>query len=86
MRRSRAGTLMRFSESNSTRPWSTIRPRSGDSSPAIARNVIVLPEPEGPSKPSGAAVRRELHGEAKAGHFFSIATSRDMIPFESSEG
>ena len=30
-------------------PWSRIRPAVGSSKPAIIRNVVVLPEPDGPS-------------------------------------
>ena len=48
MRRSGGGTDPFASAS--TRPATAIRPRSGRSSPAIARSVVVLPQPDGPSR------------------------------------
>src|SRR5216683_5480712 len=58
-----------------------MRPRSGVSRPAIARSAIVLPEPEGPSKPRGAPSAVNSTASRKPGTCFSIATSRDINPF-----
>lgn len=46
--RSYSATLVPVLESNIARPEIAIRPSSGVSRPAIARNVVVLPQPEGP--------------------------------------
>jgi hypothetical protein len=48
-----AGTLIRFTSfppANSTAPSTDIRPESGCSRPAIARSVVVFPQPDGPRR------------------------------------
>ena len=44
-----SGTAMPRSESNNTRSSTATKPLSGRSSPATHRNVVVLPQPDGPS-------------------------------------
>src|SRR5882724_7063112 len=44
------GTFRRALASNSVRPSTAMTPSSGISSPAMQRSVVVLPQPEGPSK------------------------------------
>ena len=44
------GRLMPFSESKTGVPSMRMRPLVGVSSPAIMRRVVVLPQPEGPSR------------------------------------
>src|SRR5450755_3568841 len=57
--RSRGGTRMPRSGEDTTRPAIEISPEVGCSSPATQRSVVVLPQPEGPSKttisPAGTA-------------------------------
>src|SRR5713101_1592394 len=52
-------TKIRFSEEYTARPPTPISPERGFSSPAIERKVVVLPQPEGPSRvnslPSGTS-------------------------------
>src|ERR1700730_11481864 len=49
MPRSRGGTLMPSAGAETVRPSMLIVPAVGSSSPATQRNVVVLPQPEGPS-------------------------------------
>src|SRR5579871_6618236 len=79
MRRARAGTLMPCSESKSTRPSSTMRPRSGVSRPAMARRDMDLPEPDGPRKPRGAWSTENSTARRKPGICFSMAISRGIL-------
>ena len=44
-----AGTFTRAEDENTGRPPIRISPDTGRSSPAIARSVVVLPHPDGPS-------------------------------------
>ncbi len=44
------GTFMRVLASNSVRPSTAMTPSSGVSSPAMQRSVVVLPQPDGPSR------------------------------------
>src|ERR1700716_2914334 len=57
--RERGGTRMPRSGDDTTRPAMLISPEVGCSSPATQRNVVVLPQPEGPSRttisPAGTA-------------------------------
>ena len=57
--RERGGTRMPRSGDDTTRPAMLISPPVGCSSPATQRNVVVLPQPEGPSSttisPAGTA-------------------------------
>src|SRR6185437_17070316 len=57
--RSRGGTRMPRDGDETTRPAMLISPSVGCSSPATQRNVVVLPQPEGPSSttisPAGTA-------------------------------
>ena len=46
-----AGTVV------TSRPWSTMRPASGDTKPAIIRSVVVLPQPLGPSSEKNSPSR-----------------------------
>ncbi len=50
MRRRFSGTLIPPAESKKTWSPKTMRPRSGVSSPAMLRKVVVLPHPLGPSR------------------------------------
>ena len=49
-RRRWGGTLMRAAASKTTASPMLIRPASGTSNPATQRNVVVLPQPLGPSR------------------------------------
>src|SRR5258706_2244076 len=57
--RERGGTRMPWGGEDTTRPPMLISPPVGCSSPATQRNVVVLPQPEGPSRttisPAGTA-------------------------------
>src|ERR1700686_3525438 len=57
--RARGGTRMPRSGDDTTRPPMAISPEVGCSSPATQRRVVVLPQPEGPSRttisPAGTA-------------------------------
>ena len=57
--RSRGGTRMPRSGDDTTRPAMLISPPVGCSRPATQRKVVVLPQPEGPSRttisPAGTA-------------------------------
>src|ERR1700737_671546 len=57
--RSRGGTRMPRAGDDTTRPAILISPDVGCSSPATQRSVVVLPQPEGPSRttisPAGTA-------------------------------
>src|SRR5262245_22688009 len=44
------GTFRRTLASNSVRPSTAMTPSSGVSSPAMQRKVVVLPQPDGPSR------------------------------------
>src|SRR5690242_4528506 len=44
------GTFSRALASNSVRPSTAMTPSSGVSSPAMQRKVVVLPQPDGPSR------------------------------------
>src|SRR5215813_9526894 len=44
------GTFTRALASNSVRPSTAMMPSSGISSPAMQRKVVVLPQPDGPSR------------------------------------
>src|SRR5215813_12851044 len=48
-------------------PWNSIEPESGFSRPAIMRNVVVLPQPDGPSSPKNSpwATSRETSATAR---------------------
>ncbi len=50
--RASAGTFTPAAASQTTRLPMRIRPPLGRSSPATARSVVVLPQPEGPSRVS----------------------------------
>src|SRR2546423_3322838 len=59
MSRSRGGSRMPCAGDETTRPAMLMVPAVGCSSPATQRNVVVLPQPEGPSRttisPAGTA-------------------------------
>src|ERR1043166_2826343 len=59
MSRSRGGSRMPYAGEETTRPAMLIVPLVGCSSPAMQRKVVVLPQPEGPSRttisPAGTA-------------------------------
>src|SRR5262245_38381808 len=52
MLRSRGGTRMPSAGAETTSPPMLIAPAVGCSSPATQRSVVVLPQPEGPRKPT----------------------------------
>src|SRR3981081_2750265 len=60
--RNRGGTRMSRAGADTTRPAMLMDPSVGCSSPATQRKVVVLPQPEGPSKttisPAGTAMLR----------------------------
>src|SRR5712671_306227 len=49
-----------------TRPSNSTDPVSGDSSPAMIRRVVVLPQPDGPSKPKNSPRSTAIETSATA--------------------
>ena len=67
---------MRFSLSNRVSPSRTMRPRSGCSIPAMHLRVMLLPLPEGPSRPSTPPSDSNRTWRKKPPRSFSMSTRR----------
>src|SRR5882672_11068347 len=65
-----------------TRPSNSTDPVSGDSSPATIRSVVVLPQPDGPSRPKNSPRSTAIETSATAG----VAPKRLEILFRESSG
>src|SRR6266481_1482649 len=84
--RERGGTNMPRSGDDTTRPAMLISPDVGCSSPATQRNVVVLPQPEGPSSttisPAGTAkLTPSIAGLPIANCFLRSVTSSVAVMF-----
>src|SRR6266850_5464955 len=82
--RSRGGSKMPRAGEDTTRPAMLISPDVGCSSPATQRKVVVLPQPEGPSRttisPAGTAkLTPSIAGRPIANCFRRSATSSVVI-------
>ncbi len=77
---------MRESESNSTRPSTSMWPRSGVTMPAMHLSVMLLPLPEAPSRASVSFSAANAIFSVKPGSRFSMSTTRDIYtaPFRRS--
>src|ERR1043165_6028836 len=80
------GALTLRSESNSTVPLHTIRPRSGVTSPATMLMIAVLPEPDGPNSAVTPSAASNLAATLKAPSFFSTSTASMSLPVEARAG
>ena len=69
---------MCFSESNSTTSSTTIRPRSGFSMPAMHLRVMLLPEPEAPSRANVSFPASKAIFRRKLPRVFSMSTKIDI--------
>ena len=78
-RRRSTGTLIALAASKTTVSPIVMRPAEGVSSPAIARIVVVLPQPEGPSStsilPASTCRSRSAMTRTSPNDFSSPATS-----------
>ena len=70
------GTWTRGEVANTGRPSMRISPDSGCSSPAMARSVVVSPQPDGPEQGEVLA-RRD--GEGDAAHRGDLAVADDQV-------
>src|SRR6266581_6449273 len=61
------GTYTRRSVATTTRPWISISPLSGRSSPATSRSVVVLPQPLGPRSVKTSPRRTSRDARSTAG-------------------
>src|SRR5512143_2477136 len=83
MRRRQTGTSMPAAASNSVSPSSTMRPRSGASSPLIMLMMLVLPAPDGPNNAVAPPSLSKAARSTKSPSCFPTSTdniSRPMKP------
>src|SRR5450759_4086362 len=92
MSRSRGGSRMPCAGDETTRPAMLIVPAVGCSSPATQRKVVVLPQPEGPSRttisPAGTAIENCLRRSVTSSVAVidsrarrSLAIAESLVPF-----